>query len=277
MSAWFRNFEALKPTGKILRFCEKDFCFLCPFLFKGRFLPSGEDGSSGTAENSPFWGITFRNAGDMKFPPETGIQQENRKNLYSVLGLDGAVAGYPLRAKLVHSKKIFYCTPEDGTFPENLGEGDGIICPSGGGVPIVTCADCMPIYIYDTVNSYRAVLHSGWKGTGIVSHGVGLMKQKTSPENLAVVIGPHIRGCCYRVDKTRSEYFAGNFTPSAVKSRNGDFYLSLLEANLFLLAKSGIPEENILVFDECTSCNSLWGSFRREGPENFTRMAAFIL
>lgn len=277
MRALFRNFEALKSTGKILRFRERDFCFLCPFLFKGRFLSGEETRDFDTGRNFPFWGITFRNAGDMKFPPETGIQQENRQNLYSVLGTDGSGQGYPLRLKLVHSKKVFCCSPGNGTFPENLGEGDGIICPPDGGVPVVTCADCMPLYIYDTVNSYRAVLHSGWKGTGIVSYGIGLMKEKTSPENLAVVIGPHIRDCCYRVDKARSEYFAGNFTPSAVKFRNGGYYLSLLEANLFLLAQAGIPEENILVFDECTACNSLWGSFRREGPENFTRMAAFIL
>lgn len=277
MSAEFRSFQTLKSTGRILRLREKDFCFLCPFLFKGRFLSGEETRDFDTGRNFPFWGITFRDAGDMKFPPETGIQQENRKNLYTVLGLDGAGAGYPLRVKLVHSKKVFYCFQKKGTFPENLGEGDGIICSPDSGIPFVTCADCMPVYVYDVVNSNRAVFHSGWRGTGIVSTGIALMKEKTTPENLAVVIGPHIRDCCYRVDKNRAEYFAGNFTPSAVKFRDGNYYLSLLEANLFLLAQSGIPEENILVFDECTSCNPLWGSFRREGPENFTRMAAFIL
>ena len=128
MSAEFRDFQTLKSTGRILRLREKDFCFLCPFLFKGRFLSGEETRDFDTGRNFPFWGITFRDAGDMKFPPETGIQQENRKNLYTVLGLDGPGAGYPLRVKLVHSKKVFYCSQKKGTFPENLGEGDGIIC-----------------------------------------------------------------------------------------------------------------------------------------------------
>lgn len=278
MSVEFRKFESLRKNGKIHRSGDRDFCFLCPFFYKGSFLSSYDSTGTGAGKKTPFWGLTLRSAGDMKFPPENMEQNENRENLYSVLGLGNNGKRNPVRLKLIHSKKIFlFSGGGEKTVPENAGEGDGIICSPDSGVPVITCADCMPIYVYDTESSFRAVFHSGWKGTGIIREGIELFKKKTLPGKLSVVIGPHIHDCCYTVDAERTEYFRANFTPDSVKEINGVYHLSLLKANLFLLLKAGIPEENILVLDECTACNPLFGSFRREGAASFTRMAAFVI
>ena len=56
------------------------------------------------------------------------------------------------------------------------------------------------------------------------------------------------------------------------------FRLSLLQANLWVLKNCGIQEENIVLLDECTCCNPLFGSNRREtaGGTNFTVQLAFV-
>ena len=53
----------------------------------------------------------------------------------------------------------------------------------------------------------------------------------------------------------------------SVKWKNGEgklYRLSLEKANLNLLEKAGVWEENIAVCSECTCCNELLGSNRRE-------------
>ncbi|MEI6388871.1 MAG: laccase domain-containing protein, partial [Spirochaetota bacterium] len=48
---------------------------------------------------------------------------------------------------------------------------DGIILagdPCEGFATGITVADCMPIWIWDSASGARGVLHSGWKGTGIL-------------------------------------------------------------------------------------------------------------
>ena len=60
----------------------------------------------------------------------------------------------------------------------------------------------------------------------------------------------------------------------SISERDGSFYLNLLAANYAILEKIGIS--NVYDFHECTICNDRYGSFRREGPEDFTRMLALI-
>ena len=60
----------------------------------------------------------------------------------------------------------------------------------------------------------------------------------------------------------------------------GQLYrLSLEEANLADLKKTGIPSENITICQDCTCCNLVFGSNRRETAEGtaFTVQAAWIL
>ena len=160
-------------------------------------------------------------------------------------------------------------------------EADGLVTRDQKIFLSVTVADCLPIYLYDTETSAFGLLHSGWKGTGIVINALELMKQKygTRPEAVAAVFGPCIQSCCYRVDEERARLFEAEFGRSKGQyplgpvtiSREDGYYLNMQAANASLLADIGV--KNISVCRDCTFTDSRLGSFRREG-ENFTRMIA---
>jgi copper oxidase (laccase) domain-containing protein len=56
------------------------------------------------------------------------------------------------------------------------------------------------------------------------------------------------------------------------------YSLSLAKANLAVLAEMGVPENNIAVSNDCTCCNPIFGSFRRQNPVEgtFTVQAAWV-
>lgn len=141
---------------------------------------------------------------------------------------------------------------------------------------VITVADCMPIFLYDQGSGAYGLLHSGWKGTGILSEAVSLMRRLygTRPVDLAVALGPRIGTCCYVVDETRAAVFSGEFGATAVVRTDGRPRLDLVAANLALADTLGIGTVQLL--DGCTSCDHRFGSFRRQGAGRFTRMAVAI-
>ena len=175
---------------------------------------------------------------------------------------------------------------------------DGIVTKEKCLMPTVTVADCLAIYFFDSVTEAFAIVHSGWKGTGIAINAIKKMEENfgSQPKDISVAISAHIRSCCYTVEKERAVFFKNNFgddcvhelpeTSEAYKNHKkrwnnsgGKLYaLSLEKANLNLLIQSGISDENIVILDECTSCNTKFGSNRRETllGKNFTVQAAFV-
>ncbi|MCR5699637.1 MAG: polyphenol oxidase family protein [Treponemataceae bacterium] len=200
--------------------------------------------------------------------------------------------------ELIHSQNIVVVrTKEDALQIEKTEtKADGIITDNSKLLPVVTAADCMPIYIAapSTNGVVFGCLHSGWKGTGIASKAIDILTDQfgAKKSEIKVALGPHIRDCCYLVDGERAEYFRTTFSkdcvhPACVRaSDENNFALSLEKANLALLEKCGIPKENITSFEFCTCCSKnkdaspLFGSFRREklieGKESFSAMAATI-
>jgi YfiH family protein len=174
----------------------------------------------------------------------------------------------------------------------------------------VTAADCLPVFLLDTEGGGFGILHSGWKGTGIVSRALALMEScwHARPERVAAILGPCIRSCCYRVNRDRAQAFEAEFggpggtyplgpvarklagageicrqdtfgeTPPSGESApgngfSGEFFLDLQAANARLLADAGVRD--IAVCQDCTFTDPRLGSFRREGAA-YTRMAALI-
>jgi copper oxidase (laccase) domain-containing protein len=152
-------------------------------------------------------------------------------------------------------------TPQDGLSVHNL---------------VITVADCMPIFLFDQGSGAYGLLHSGWKGTGILSEAVAMMQRLygTKPADLAVAFGPRIGTCCYVVDEARAAVFSGEFGAAAVVRTEGQPRLDLVAANMALADSLGLGSVRLL--DGCTSCNHSFGSFRRQGAGSFTRMAVAI-
>lgn len=268
--------------------------------------PNGHCGSDSEEKNpneyqgEVRWGLTLRKAGSMRFRwNETNpCRQKNFSKLLS----DSNHIVVPVQ--LDHTKIVYDIkSPED-----TKGKiGDGLITKNPLFVPTITIADCMPIFLFDPVTKVFGIVHSGWKGTGIVSEAIKLAEQNygAKPQDFQVVLGPHIHDCCYIVDKTRADYFASEFTPECVEPldlentsgsdakklpsfvwNNGNgplFRLSLEKANLAVLEKCGVRNDNITICEDCTACapGEIFGSNRREtatkGKDNFTIMAGFVI
>ncbi len=238
-----------------------------PFYFDGKPIESAG------------WGMTLLSAGSMRF--RWNEINERRAKFLEELESDFFYSDsckktfVPL--ELIHSKIVYDINAAGDTKNKT---GDGMITKNRFLIPVVTVADCMPLFLYDRETGVFGAFHSGWKGTGIIGEGIKLAGEKygSKPENICVAIGPHIGDCCYKIDESRAEYFTENFGELCVKKsaapdkRNPElkYDLSLTEANLFVLKKSGIPNENIVVAEDCTCCTTfknnknVFGSFRRQ-------------
>jgi hypothetical protein len=172
----------------------------------------------------------------------------------------------------IHSQRVLWCDEAEG----GDCKGDGLLTMEPGVVPAVTVADCMPIYLFAAGTPLRGLVHSGWKGTGIVLRALERAAERLQlpPACVTVVLGPAIGPCCYRVDEERARSFAGCWGPESVRYRDGAPYLDLYTANRRALERAGVEE--IREVRECTVCGEGFGSFRREGPQSFTHMLAMI-
>ena len=230
------------------------------------------DLNSGSVVRMPFSlpvHLTLREAGDMG--PSGAITQPRRDEVLRGLGIDPG--GY-ITVKQVHSREVAVVGTARRPHPET--EADGLMTNDRRLALGVTVADCMPILLHDPQTGAFAALHSGWRGTGIVSDAVRLMKNRfaVALENLEALLGPSIRSCCYRVDEGRAALFSDLWGERAVVRREDGPYLDLLQPNIDLLESHGV--NRISVAAECTACTCALGSFRREGAERFTRMLAVI-
>lgn len=231
--------------------------------------------------------LSLKNAGSMRF--RWNEQNNARRSLFKKLALDYDSVVAP---ELIHSKIIFCVDNGDelAAFRALRSAGDAVLTSNSAYIPSVTVADCVPVYLYAVEKGVRGMVHSGWKGTGIVKEAVQRMAQayNAAPEEICAVIGPHIKSCCYKVDGERAVFFSGTFGRDSVVKEGDSFKLDLLAANVKLLLESGVKACNIAAASECTCCTDQLGSHRRETaglPGNmpieersklFTVMAAFV-
>lgn len=212
---------------------------------------------------APAMGISTLAAGDMGSSDEYG--RPARRELLRFLGVD---PGKLVSLKQEHTKLVHTAEAAGPGV-----RGDGIITSDPDRTLGVTVADCLPIFLYHSQKTVFGIVHSGWKGTGIAAEAVSMMAKNygIAPEMISAVIGPGIGPCCYRVDEKRAEYFIKHYGGSAVQNGRN---LDLKAVNAALLSEAGVG--NIAVCTDCTSCSPRFGSFRREGPDSFTRMIALI-
>lgn len=149
---------------------------------------------------------------------------------------------------------------------------DGLITNVPGLVLMTFYADCVPIYFLDKVNKVIALSHSGWKGTfdEIGKVTVETMKEKygSLPENIIAVTGPSICKDCYEVSIELGERFAHKFKKACeyIDFSAKKCHLNLTGIIKHTLVTAGLKEENIVISDVCTCCNSkLLHSHRASG------------
>ncbi len=223
--------------------------------------------------------ITCAVAGDMG-PPELG-ETDARHTALTAAGLSGYRL---LTVKQEHTLTVLDAEavaaklsagPETALRPVADGiAGDAAGAP--GHVLGVTVADCMPIYLHDREHGAVAMLHSGWKGTGILLSALRRMEERwgTRANATEVLLGPAIQACCYEVDAERAEGFQRTFGERAAVRRGGRWYLDLQYANRKLAEEAGVRD--LAVCTNCTCCGDGLFSYRRDGPSGYRRMLAGI-
>jgi YfiH family protein len=216
-------------------------------------------------------GITLASAGDMGLSREHSLPW--RAAFRERRGLPREHV-YALRQ--VHSRRVEVVDGQ--TADEAAGtEADGLVTARADPVLTVTVADCLPIYLADRENGVYGIVHSGWKGTGIVLDALALMASRfgSRPAGITAVIGPGIGACCYAVPEERAALFSSRHGPGSVARKDGlPPSLDLRAANILLLERAGVGDIGVVA--ECTACSPRLGSFRRQGASGYTLMLAWI-
>lgn len=215
--------------------------------------------------------ISLKIAGDMGFNLRDKLPY--RRMFYQSLRIN---PNHVFTVNQEHTQRVILVQKENvpaDFYPEIA---DGLVSAGTAHLIGVTVADCLPLLITSNDGGACGIVHSGWKGTGIVLRALTVFKEKLGydPSSLSVCLGPAIGPCCYAVDESRAERFAAQFGENTVSRRGGRYFIDLYRANINLVTEWGI--QRITLVDECTSCTTDLGSFRRQGAAGFTRMLVLL-
>jgi len=188
---------------------------------------------------------------------------DNRKKLVNYFDLPSE----PRYLNQIHSDKCL-------RFDASECEGDAIYTNKKNEVCAILTADCLPIFITNTLGQEVAVLHAGWKGLlrGVIEKTLKSFDSK----NLVAHFGPAISQDSFEVgEEVRDQYIAkDNSFTSAFKTHSGKHYLDLYSAAKLVLNNFDIYK--ISGGAECTfKQKDEYFSHRRDG-KNSGRMANLI-
>lgn len=215
---------------------------------------------------------------------------ENYMRISDVLGhghkLDDFVSTYQ-----THTTNIRVVTKEDRgkgpQRPRDYMDIDGLITNVPGIILSTFHADCPPVYFVDPVHKAIGLSHSGWKGTKgkISAKTITAMADNygTEAKDLVCAIGPSICGPCYEIGEDVADEFAESFSKDELENKrilipypNNKYRLYLWNAIKQTLLECGVLEENIIVTDVCTKCNSDILFSHRVQHEERGNLAAFL-
>ena len=213
------------------------------------------------------------------FYGDTREALSNRKNFLNSLGIDYQ---YLVCAQQVHSSYVRYAREEDKgkgalSYDRAIADTDALITDRRNLPLAVFTADCLSIFLYDSLTPAIGLIHAGWRSTkeNIAACVIQLMQKQfnTRPESLQVGFGPAIRSCCYEVTSELNDFFPYNLI-----KRDNRYYLDLIQINKNELLDLGVKENNILDPQICTSCrNKEFFSYRKEGNTCGRTMSVIML
>lgn len=188
----------------------------------------------------------------------------------------------------IHEAKVQKVTKADrghGILRDRVWKSADALITDDKDVTLVTYyADCTPLFFVDTRTHAIGLAHGGWRGTveRIAVNTIKAMEKEfgTNPEDLICCIGPVIGSCCYEIDADCANRFKAltEIDTSEILTARSDekFMADLALTNKLLLINAGVKDENIMLSDLCTKCNSdlLWSHRATNG--NRGTMAAFM-
>jgi len=179
-------------------------------------------------------------------------------------------------AQQVHNNKIKVVRYQDRG--KAIPGVDGLLTKDWQVVLGARSADCLPILFWEPQAKIVGAAHAGWRGvlTRLPQKMIDqIIRMGGVPENILVVIGPHICGNCYSVGKERIESFLAEF--GKIEGMVKDNYLDLEVPTIVQLLHSGISSGNIFSAKKCTSChNNDFFSFRKNDKDDYGEILSVI-
>ena len=173
--------------------------------------------------------------------------------------------------KQIHSNNVLY-TNTAGFYEDY----DGIVVNRMSNlIPVIATADCIPLFIYDTITGLYGIIHCGWRGVVSKIHLKALnnfVEKKSKIENIKIYLGPSIQGCCYEIGKEIVE----NFHKNSISNLNGKLYLNLFKEISLDFFSLGFNKDNIKYSNICTYENNECYSYRRNN-NNKGRMYSMMI
>ena len=175
--------------------------------------------------------------------------RQNRELLKNEIG-----ANFLVFMEQIHGNKICEITSENLSkileFPPKC---DAIFTKLSGVGLCVMVADCAPIIAIDSKKSVIAAIHAGRAGVceRILTKTIKAMK--SAPNDLKIIVGPHIQGACYEV----GELDLGEFNKYKFK---GFFDISKALNDEI----NALKIKNYEISELCTHCDNKYFSYRRD-------------
>jgi polyphenol oxidase len=162
-------------------------------------------------------------------------------------------------------------------------DGDGMVTVTPGIALGIFTADCVPILMVDVERRIAGALHAGWRGTlaSIAGEGVrAMVALGARPTAIRAALGPSIGLCCFEVDASLAEEFAGQVPGARNHMRVGQpgkAYLDLRAIIHDQLEREGLEPHSIANIGPCTRCaNDLYFSRRGTGGAASGLQMSFI-
>lgn len=177
----------------------------------------------------------------------------NLGRFHAALGLDPAATVSAFQAQA--DRVAVVGLAERGTIVRDV---DALLTNKPGVALLLRYADCVPIILFDPVNSAVALVHAGWRGTvaKIATKAARAMCDAfgTRPQDLIAGVAPSIGPCCYQVgadviQRTRDAF--GQADRLLTTQTDGTIHLDLWQANMVQLRSLGV--RRIESSEICTS------------------------
>jgi len=147
---------------------------------------------------------------------------------------------------------------------------------------MVMSADCTPVLVYDTRNSAIGAIHAGRAGAlnEILPKTLLAMNAEygTTADDIIVILGPSIHGCCYEVnEEIATEAAVKGHLNALLRNEERKVFLDVNTILLNQLDSLGIRRESIELIDHCTSCrHDTYFSYRAD-TNHTGRIAGIIM
>ena len=131
-----------------------------------------------------------------------------------------------------------------------LQDADGWLFAADGWGGAVLTADCVPLFLWDETARVFALAHCGWKGVvkRLPFKTARALYQAGARCTVQGWLGPHIQDCCFEVQAD----VAHQFSPQAVREKNGKIFVNLNIEILRQLQEAGVEPAQVKTPYYCT-------------------------